>query len=277
MSRPIQVTRRTLLLGAATTAALVLAWPAAAAPEPTPPPSAVAARPDPGSPGFAKWVMDQIDDMHRGQSSHGVLSMTVKTEHWTRTLSMESWSKGEDYSLVRILAPQKEKGTATLKAKEDLFTYLAKTGRTVKVSGAMMGSSWMGSHFTNNDLVKASRLVDDYTIALTGQGTLGGVPQYVFTLTARPDAPVVWGKIEVTVQQESLLPTREIFYDEDGTAVRALEFGNYKEVGGRQLAGALTVRPLDGSGEFTRITYDSIEFDVSLPESMFTVQHLKSL
>ena len=259
--------RRSFARGAAVVAGLAL-LPAAAWAAP---------RPAADSPEFGPWVMDHIDDMHRGTSSHGVLSMTVKTEHWTRTLSMESWSRGEDYSLVRILEPKKERGTATLKARDDLFTFLSKTGRTIKITGAMLGGSWMGSHFTNNDLVKSSRLADDYTIALTGQGKLLGVPQYVFTLTARPDAAVVWGKIEVTVQQEDLLPTREVFYDEEGTAMRALEFGNYKEIGGRTVAGALTMRPLDGSGEYTRVTYDSLEFDVDLPESMFTVQHLKAL
>lgn len=263
----IESNRRSFLQGAAAMS-LALGVPGLALASP---------RPAKDSPGFAAWVMDQIDDMHRGSSSHGVLSMTVKTEHWTRTLSMESWSRGEDYSLIRILAPKKEKGTATLKAKEDLFTYLSKTGRTIKISGAMLGSSWMGSHFTNNDFVKSSRMADDYHLALTGEGTLQGVPQYVFTLTAKPDAAVVWGKVEVTVQQQSLLPTRQIFYDEDGEAVRALEFGDFKEVGGRPIAGTITVRPLDGSGEFTRVNYDSIEFDVDLPDSMFTVQYLKSL
>ncbi|MCA9711287.1 MAG: outer membrane lipoprotein-sorting protein, partial [Myxococcales bacterium] len=89
--------------------------------------------------------------------------------------------------------------------------------------------------------------------------------------------PVVWGKVEVTVQQAELLPTREIFYDEDGQAVRALEFSSYKEVAGRKVAGTLTVRPLDGSGEYTRLSFDSMEFDVDLPDSIFTVAHLKSL
>lgn len=260
--------RRTFVRGAAL-ATLLLAAPRLAAAAPP--------RPSPDAPEFAAWVMDQIDDMHRGASSHAVLTMTVQTEHWTRTLSMEAWSRGEDYSLVRILEPKKERGTATLKAKGDLFTYLSKTGRTIKITGAMLGGSWMGSHFTNNDLVKSSRLADDYAIALTGKGTLGGVPQYVFTLTARPDAPVVWGKVEVTVRQADLLPTRQVFYDEDGTAVRALEFGGYHELGGRTVASTLTMRPLDGSGEHTRITYDSLEFDVEVPESMFTVQHLQAL
>lgn len=261
--------RRTFLVGTiAAAAVLTLPWPAVAM---------VGDAPPVDSPDFPKWVMDQIDDMHRGASSHAVMTMTVKTEHFTRNLTMESWSRGEDYSLVRILAPKKEKGTATLKNGEDLFTFLAKTGRTIKISGAMMGSAWMGSHFTNNDLVKSSRMADDYGIALKGQGTLGGVPQYVFTLTPKPDAPVVWGKIEVTVRQEGLLPTREVFYDEEGEAVRALEFKDYREVDGRMMAGSMVVRPLDDSGEFTRIVYDSIDFGVELPDSMFTLQHLKSM
>ncbi|MEM7158045.1 MAG: outer membrane lipoprotein-sorting protein [Myxococcota bacterium] len=262
-----RVTRRSFI-GATAAAVAVLALPL---------PSWAAEAPAPGSPEFGPWVMNRLDDMHRGRSSHGVMSMTVKTEHWTRNLSMETWSRGEDYSLVRILAPKKEKGTATLKNGEDLFTYLAKTGRTVKISGAMMGGAWMGSHFTNNDLVKSSRLVNDYEITLTGKGTLDGVPQYVFTLVPKPDAAVVWGKIEVTVRQDGLLPTREIFYDEDGEAVRALEFKDYAEVSGRQLARSIVVRPMDGSGEFTRIVYDKIDFDVDLPTSMFTIAHLKSM
>lgn len=263
----IHLHRRSFVLGAGALAVLS-GWPRLAL---------AGDRPAKDSPGFAAWVMDQIDDMHRGTSSHAVVSMTVKTEHWTRTLSMESWSKGEDYSLIRILAPKKEKGTATLKAKEDLFTYLAKTGRTVKISGAMLGSSWMGSHFTNNDLVKSSRMADDYTLALTGEGTLRGVPQYVFTLTAKPDAAVVWGKIEVTVQQSDLRPVRQVFYDEDGVAVRALRFSDYEEIEGRMVARTMIVQPLDDSGEYTRVSFDSMEFDVELPDSLFTVQHLKSL
>jgi len=234
-------------------------------------------RPKATDPKFAEWVMDHIDDMHRGKSSHSVLEMTVQTEHWTRTLEMESWSRGEDYSLVRILSPKKERGTATLKAKDDLFTYLAKTGRTIKISGAMLGSSWMGSHLTNNDLVRASRVADDYDLAVTGKGTLEGVPHYVLVATAKPDAAVVWGKIEVAVRQDDLLPTRQIFIDEDGTAIRSIEFLDYKAVGDRKMAERMLIRPLDGSGEYTEMRFKKLEFDVEVEERIFTLQHLKSM
>ena len=108
----------------------------------------------PGTPEFARALLQKVDDMYRGEQSHGVMEMEVKTRHWTRSMSLESWSKGKEYSLVRILEPKKDRGTATLKDRHDLFTYLNNTGRTVKISGAMMGGSWMGSHFTNDDLVR---------------------------------------------------------------------------------------------------------------------------
>lgn len=261
------VSRRTMLQSAAAFAAActvpTLAW----AGDP----------PSPTSPEFPTWVMDHIDDMHRGSSSHGVMEMKVQTKHWTRTLEMESWSRGEDYSLIRILSPKKERGTATLKAKDDLFTYLAKTGRTIKIAGAMMGSAWMGSHLNNNDLVRASRVADNYDLKLTGKGTLEGRPHYVLTATARPEAAVVWGKIEVAIRQEDFLPTRQIFLDEDGTSIRSTEFLDYETVGDRKLAKRMLIRPLDGSGEFTMLTFKTMEFDVEVPDRIFTLQHLKSL
>jgi len=271
------LSRRVLLGGALAGAALLLgpSW-AGAAPEAAPASEATAA-PAPGTPGFPKYVMDTIDDMHRGASSHGIIEMKVKTEHWSRTMEMESWSRGEDYSLIRILAPKKERGSATLKANDDLFSYLNKTGRTIKIAGAMMGSSWMGSHLNNNDLVRSSRVADDYDLTLTGKGTLEGVPHYVLLATAKADAAVVWGKIEVAVRQEDLLPTRQIFFDEDGRAIRLIEFLDYRMVGDRKIAGQMLIRPLDGTDEFTQMTFKKMEYDVDIPTSVFTLQHLKSL
>jgi len=233
--------------------------------------------PSPDSPGFALYVMTRVDDLYRGVKSHGIMEMEVKTRHWSRTLELESWSLGTEYSLVRILAPKKEAGTATLKAKADLFTYLSKTGRTVKITSGMMGGSWMGSHFTNDDLVQTSRLSHDFVIAKTFDGDLAGVPVYTFTLTAKPDAAIVWGKIDVTVRKADLEPLTELFYDESGHQVRKMEFSDYRDVGGIVRPANMILTPLDGSGEYTRITWKKIEHDVSLDPGFFTLLKLKSM
>lgn len=234
------------------------------------------ADPAPGTPEFALHVLNRIDDMYRGEQSHGIMVMEVKTRHWQRSMSLESWSKGKDYSLVRILEPKKERGTATLKARNDLFSYLSKTGRTIKIAGGMMGSSWMGSHFTNDDLMRETRLADDYTARQLPAQKVGGVEVYRFELQPRPNRPVVWGKVEVVVRAADLLPVSERFFDEDGKAVRSLELSEVKTVSGRSMPTVMVMRPLDGTGESTKVTWKEISFDVKLAADFFSVRNLST-
>jgi hypothetical protein len=233
--------------------------------------------PDPNSAQFPACVMRKIDDLYRGDQSHGLMEMNIKTTHWKRSLAMEFWAYGTEYSLIRILHPKKEKGSATLKAKNDLFTYLSKTSRTIKITAGMMGGSWMGSHFTNDDLIQESRRSEDYTIQKTYDGDESGTPIYQFTLFPKEDAAVVWGKIVITIRKADLQPLRESYYDEDGEKVRELEFSEHKDIGGRVMPTKMTMRPLDGSGEYTQVVWKHIDFSVKLGQGFFTLQKLKSM
>ena len=243
------------------------------------PSRARATPPDPSDPEFAAYVLNRVDDLHRGRSSHATMTMHVKTDRWERTMTMEAWSLGEDYSLVRILEPKKERGTATLKAKDDLFTYLSKTGRTIKISGASMGGSWMGSHFTNDDLMKDSRMIEDFDVAVKAGPTIDGQATHALVLTPKPKAVTVWGRIDVMVRTSDLLPVGELFYDEDGVAVRKMEFFDYQSVGGTDVPMRMRMSPLDEDqlGEYTEMSYAKIEFDVGLDASFFSVSQLKAL
>ncbi len=236
----------------------------------------LAAAPAPGTPEFARAVLQRADDLYRGEQSHGVMQMEVKTRHWERAMTLEAWSKGKDYSLVRILEPKKDRGTSTLKDKHDLFTYLNNTGRTVKISGAMMSGSWMGSHFTNDDLVRETRLSDDFDVKQLPDDRLDGVPVYRFELTPRPGKAIVWGKIEVLVRISDQLPLKDTYFDEDKRPVRELALTELKTIGGRTLPTVMTMRPLDGSGEYTRVTWKELRFDVSLDAGFFSVRNLTS-
>ena len=191
----------------------LLAAPAAIAEEKKPAPS-------PESPEFAAYVMDRVDDMYRGRQSKGRMQMVIQTKHWKRTLEMDSWAKGQDYSLVRIRKPKKERGTSTLKAKKDLFIYLNKTGRTVKITSGMMGGSWMGSHMTNDDLIRHTRMAESFVMKLDFKGEEKGMKVYRFVLKARPNAAVAWDKLVVTVRQDNLNPVSQEYWDEHAHLLR---------------------------------------------------------
>ena len=219
--------------------------------------------------------MDRVDRILRGQSSHGIATMEVVTEHWQRTLTMEVWSLGTEYSLVRIVSPAKDAGTATLKAGDDIWNYLPKVDRAIKIPASMMMGSWMGSHFTNDDLVKESRLVDDYDIAMGFEGKRDGVEVWEFTLTPKPEAAVVWGRIVYQVRKADLMPTWARYYDEDGKLVRTLTFGDYKKMDGRLVPTFMEMRPEDKPDERTTLRYTELEFGIQIDESFFSLRALK--
>jgi len=224
-------------------------------------------------------ILDIIDDLWRGESSHSSLTMEVKTKNYYRVLGMESWSKGKDYSMIRILKPKKEKGTATLKSKKNIYTYLPKTDRTIRLTSGMMMGSWMGSHFTNDDLVKESRLRDDYVAEITFQGAIdskeGSKKIVKLTLIPREDAPVVWGKIELDIQLPDYVPIKEIYFDEDLEVSRTMVFTDVKKVGRRNLPMTLKIIPADEPKEYTQITYQFIEFDIDITERFFSISELR--
>lgn len=222
-----------------------------------------------------KAILDYVDDLYRGASAHGKMTMKVTTEHWTRELKLEFWSKGTDKSLVRILAPLKEKGTATLRVSENIWNYLPKTNRIIKVPSSMMGGSWMGSHFTNDDLVKESRMSTDFTFVTSFEGERDGKKIVELTLTPKPDAAVVWGKVVVEVEQDSYLPVRTRYYDEDLRETRVMTFGNVKRLAGRTLPTLMKVIPNDKPNEATEVSYDEIAYDVALADDVFGQQNLQ--
>ncbi len=224
----------------------------------------------------AEEIIDHVDRILRGESSRGVATMEVVTENWERNMTMEVWSLGTDHALIRITAPKKEEGTATLKAGNEIWNYLPRVDRTIKIPASMMMGAWMGSHFTNDDLVKESRLIEDYEIEISHDGDRDGVTVWEFTLTPKPEAPVVWGHIEYQVRQDDLMPTWTRYFDEDGTLVRTMTFSEYRVMGGRLVPAVMELRPVDKPDERTLFRYSELEFDLNIDESFFSLRALRS-
>ncbi len=220
-------------------------------------------------------ILDRVDKMWRGQSSYGTYVMNITTANWKRKLQIVSWTKGLDYTLMRIEYPKKEKGVATLKVHNNLWNYLPKINRVVKIPSSLMMGSWMGSHFTNDDLVKESTLADDYHYEITFSGLRDGVDIYEITLRPREEAAVVWGKIVICIRKHDLIPLYEEFFDEAEKPVRKMEFSDVKKMGGRLLPTKLSVFPYDKPGEFTEVLYVDITFDLEIADSFFSLRNLK--
>jgi hypothetical protein len=224
----------------------------------------------------AREILERVDRLLRGNSSRAVVTMEITTEHWARALEMEVWSLGTEYSLIRVRSPAREAGTATLKAEQEIWNYLPRVDRTIKVPPSLMMGSWMGSHFTNDDLVKESSLVDDFEFEIVFEGLRDGVQVWEFSLIPKPEAPVVWARVEEQVRQDDLMPTWVRYYDEDDELVRTMLFSDYVTMGGRLVPATMDVIPADKPRERTTLIYHELQFDIDIAESFFSLRNLRA-
>lgn len=210
-----------------------------------------------------------------GHSSVATFTMSIKTPSWSRKLKLKAWSRGEDFALLRVLeGGPRETGMMTLKREKQLWNYLPKAGRVMKLPSGMLGDSWMGSDFTNDDLVKGNSLAKDFDARVDGIEELEGKKAWHLVLVPRPSAAVVWGRIETWVDQQSCLPLAQRFFDENGKLARRMTFGDFRELGWRKFPARMTIIPAE-EGRETSIAYDDIAFDVDVPDDTFSLDRLQ--
>ena len=220
-------------------------------------------------------LIRHIDKLWRGETSQATMTMTVRTNRYERSMTMEAWSRGKDYSLIVIRQPVKDRGISTLKVKENIWNYLPKINRVTKVPSSMMSGSWMGSHFTNDDLVKESTYEDDYDSSISFEGERDGRDIYEISSIPKPNAAVVWGKVTMEIEQKTLAPYRALYYDEDGVLIRTMTFDQIRSIDGRAVPMRMSLQPEEKPNESTVITYQAIEFGVPLETAFFSLQNLQ--
>lgn len=218
-------------------------------------------------------IVAKRDSLMRGDTSKGKYQMQIVSPRWERTLKMDVWSSGIDRSFIVITYPKKDKDTTFLRIKTDMWQYVPNIEKTIKIPPSMMLQSWMGSDFTNDDLVKESSIVNDYTHKMLEETS----DLYVIESIPKPEAAVVWGKVVQHVDKKTFLPVSDEFYDEDGALIRKIEYSDVKELPDRRYPMRWTVKPMteDKKGHLTIITIDEAEFNIPIDEGIFSMQALK--
>lgn len=223
----------------------------------------------------AKEIIQKADDKMQGQSNRSEMKMTIVRPTWKREITMKGWSLGREYSLILITAPARDKGSAFLKRDNEMWNWQPSIDRVIKLPPSMMLQSWMGSDFTNDDLVKESSIVHDYDHELGQDTVINNLNCYKVILVPHEDAAVVWGKIIVYIDKEEYNQQLIYYYDEDGFLVNTMVLSDIREMGGRIIPTHMEMIPADEPENRTIIDYITIEFDLDLKESFFSQQNMK--
>ena len=222
-------------------------------------------------------IIEKADNIMRGASSYSEMSITIVRPKWEKTMTMKNWSLGNDYAVSLVTSPAKEKGSVFLKRKNEVWNYLPSLERTIKLPPSMMNQSFMGTDLTNDDLVKQSSMVVDYTHKILSEENVMGINCWKLELVPNEEATVVWGKLIVWIDKVDYMQIKVEFYDEDQEIVNLMEGSDFKMFGDKKLPSKIEFVPLEDEGNKTIIEYNSWEFDIEIPSSYFTTQYVSRL
>ena len=225
----------------------------------------------------AREIVRRADEQMRGNSSYVVATMNIVRPNWTRSMSMKSWTKGQDLSLVLVTAPAKDKGSVSLKRYREMWNWVPAIERVIKIAPSMLSQSWMGSDFTNDDLINQSSIVVDYRHQLVKREAIEGDDCFVIDAFAKPEAPVVWSRIRLWISTSHYLQRRVEFFDEFDELVNTLTASDIQSMGGRMLAAKMVMIPADKSGQRTEFITHEAAFDFEIGDDFFSKQQMKAL
>ena len=222
-------------------------------------------------------IIQKSLDKVNGKSSQGEMEMTIVRPRYSRTMTMKSWSLGHEYFLIYITGPARDKGQVFLKRQTDMWNWIPTISRMIKLPPSMMGQNWMGSDFTNDDLVKMNSLVEDYSHQLVGEGQVDGMDCYIIELIPTPSASVVWGKVKMWISKEEFYQMKGEYYDEDFDLVNTMEASDITQFDDRKLPAKLVMTPVNKPGNQTIMVNKNLQFNTSLTEDFFSQQNMKTV
>ncbi len=223
----------------------------------------------------AEEIIKMADEKTRGKTNTSVMVMEIVRPTWKRSVSMKSWGRGMDFSLTYITAPAKDKGQVFMKRKTEMWNWMPAIGRMIKIPASMMSQGWMGSDYTNDDILKESSIVKDYLHKITGEEKIDGFDTYKIEMLPKEEAAVIWGKVYKWITKEEFIQIRSEYYDEDDELIKSDFAYDFKKMDGRLIPTRIEIVPANEEGKKTVLFIQEIKFDVDLPESFFSQQQMK--
>lgn len=225
----------------------------------------------------ATEVVQMADAKMRGKTSQAQITIQTIRPGWTRELTVKTWMKGTALAMILIQSPAKDKGIVYLKRKNEVWYWMPSLEKIIKLPPSMMSQSWMGTDFTNDDLVKESSVVEDYDHQFEGDTLIGGRSCYIIRMTPRPEAAVIWGKLLVCIDKQDFLELHTRFYDEEGALVNILNASEVKIMDGRLIPTRFEMIPADKDNQKTVMIYRSVKYNLPLEDGFFTTERIKNL
>lgn len=222
-------------------------------------------------------IIQKADEKVRGKTNTSTMVMEIIRPTWKRSVSMKSWGRGMDFSMTYITAPAKDKGQVFMKRKTEMWNWMPSIGRMIKIPASMMSQGWMGSDYTNDDILKESSIVVDYIHKIVSEENIDGIDTYKIEMIPKEEAAVIWGRVYKWITKDEFIQIKSEYYDEDNDLIKSDFAYDFKIMDGRMIPTRIEIIPADEEGKKTVINVKESKFDIDLPESFFSQQQMKRI
>ena len=223
----------------------------------------------------ATEIVQKADELIRGKTNTSIVDMEIIRPTWKRTIGIKSWGRGQDYSMTYITAPAQDKGQVFLKLKSNMWNYIPAIGRMIKIPASMMSQGWMGSDYTNDDILKESSIVVDYNHKLIDEEKINGYETYKIKMIPKENAAVVWGKVLMWIVKSNFIQIKTEFYDEDNNLIKSQFSYDFNKMDGRLIPTKIEIVPANEEGKKTVLYIKEMKFNMDLPATFFSQQNMK--
>jgi len=220
-------------------------------------------------------IVQKADEKMRGSTMQAEMIIKTIRPAWSREMQCKTWMKGNNLAMILIQSPAKDKGIAFLKRKKEVWNWMPALERTIKLPPSMMSQNWMGTDFTNDDLVKESSVVEDYTHTIKGDTTIQNRNCYIIEMIPKPEAAIVWSKVIVCIDKKDFLELHSRFYDEDARLINTMNSYDIKMMHDRIIPTRFEMIPADKKGHKTEMIYKNIQYNKPVEDNFFTIEKMK--
>lgn len=225
----------------------------------------------------AKEIVKLADQKMRGSTMQAEISIKTIRPTWSREMQCKIWMKGNQLSMIMITSPAKDKGIVFLKKKKEVWNWIPALERTIKLPPSMMSQSWMGTDFTNDDLVKESSIIEDYKHSIAGDTIYQKRNCYIIEMIPKPETAVVWSKVIIFIDKKDFLELHSLFFDDDGQLINTMNSYDIKQMHDRIIPTRFEMIPADKNGQKTEMIYKNIQYNKPIDDAFFSTNKIKTL
>jgi outer membrane lipoprotein-sorting protein len=158
-----------------------------------------------------------------------------------------------------------------------MWNWIPKISRMIKLPPSAMSQGWMGSDYTNDDMMNEGSLVNKFNHKIIRTEKFEDMDCYVIESVPKDEDDVIWGKKVSWISKEDFFTLKTESYAEDMYLVKTEIASEIKIFTGKRLPSKFEIIPEDNPGNKTIVVLKDIVFDKPIEESFFSQQNMKRI